>query len=662
MLSVRAKQRVLWILALTAWILADPGESVLAKEAGKGSGLPARQAVKQGVAVEFRIEPLAGKKTDPALEGADAVVQFRLTDAATQTPIKGLRPAAWLDPRTKPTQAKEPPLDCQGKVRAFLQGGLGFRPAVDLNSYYLLALNDGPSISVIDPLLGFGSSKLLTQVLLPSPGEDWVLSGDQNRLYVTLPEANEVAVVDTATWKVIRTIPLAGRPTRLALQPDGKYLWVGRNGDPISDGKAAGASVIDTGALKVATEFPTGSGRHEFAFTADNRYAFVSNERPGTVSVFDVLNLSKVKDLATGAAPVSLAFSALSRTLYVGHADGRVVVIDGQTHEVSARLEADPGLTVLRFSPDGRWAFAASGEKNRIHVFDASTNHLAHTFEVGAGPDQIAFTDHYAYIRARSTQEVTLIQWTALGKEQAVSVARFPAGQSAPGKSAHPAAADAIAPAPEANSVLVANPADKTIYYYGEGMAAPMGSFQNYGSEPRAVRVVDRSLKETAPGVYSAPLRLPQSGTYDVALLVDNPRFEQCHVAEVAPNPDLKQQDQKPLQVEYLLKDRKIRSQAATRLQFKLTDAAGKPMQDDLKDVRVLSLLAPGLWRQRDVARPLGGGVYEVELSAPRPGVYYVSVGCPSLGVRYDQLPNLILHATGEDKPTRPELARGEKP
>jgi YVTN family beta-propeller protein len=400
MLSVRAKQRVLWMLALIAWSLADPGEPVLANEGGKGSGPSARQAVKQGVAVEFRIEPLAGKKTDPALEGADAVVRFQLKDAATQAPIKGLRPAAWLDPRTKPTQAKEPPLDCQDKVRAFLQGGLGFRPAVDLNSYYLLALNDGPSISVIDPLLGFGSSKLLTQVPLPSPGEDWVSSSDQNRLYVTLPEANEVAVVDTTNWKVIRTIPLAGKPTRLALQPDGKYLWVGRNG-PSTDDKATGTSVIDTDALKVAAEFPTGPGRHEFAFTADNRYAFVSNGQPGTVSVFDVRNLSKVKDLATGAAPVSLAFSPLSRTLYVGHADGRVVVIDGQTHEASARLATDPGLTVVRFSPDGRWAFAASGEKSRVHAFDASTNRLAHTFDVGSGPDQITFTDHYAYIRAR---------------------------------------------------------------------------------------------------------------------------------------------------------------------------------------------------------------------------------------------------------------------
>ena len=29
--------------------------------------------------------------------------------------------------------------------------------------------------------------------------------------------------------------------------------------------------------------------------------------------------------------------------------------------------------------------------------------------------------------------------------------------------------------------MLVANPRDKAIYYYQEGMAAPMGQFSNYG-------------------------------------------------------------------------------------------------------------------------------------------------------------------------------------
>jgi hypothetical protein len=48
------------------------------------------------------------------------------------------------------------------------------------------------------------------------------------------------------------------------------------------------------------------------------------------------------------------------------------------------------------------------------------------------------------------------------------------------------------------------------------GMAAPMVNFANYGLDPRAALIVDRSLREVSPGVYQKsdgcsprPLRTP---------------------------------------------------------------------------------------------------------------------------------------------------------
>ncbi len=74
----------------------------------------------------------------------------------------------------------------------------------------------------------------------------------------------------------------------------------------------------------------------------------------------------------------------------------------------------------------------------------------------------------------------------------------------------------------------MANPVDKVLYYYSEGMAAPMGNFQNYRREPLAVMVVDRSLREIKPGIYSTTIKLPASGRYDVAFLNDSPRVSHC--------------------------------------------------------------------------------------------------------------------------------------
>ncbi|MDT7603537.1 MAG: hypothetical protein QOF61_1534, partial [Acidobacteriota bacterium] len=192
----------------------------------------------QGVQVEFTINPVAAAdKQSALLEEQDALVRFRVTDTASKTPLSGVKPSVWI---SRGGAGASDMNVCREKIHSFLQGSLRTRPDVDLNTYYLLALNQEPNISVIDPLLGFGGSKLVTLVFLKSPGEDWVITPDQERLFVSMPAINMVAVVDTNTWQVVANVETGARPVRLALQPDGKYLWVGTD-----DGAESGATVID---------------------------------------------------------------------------------------------------------------------------------------------------------------------------------------------------------------------------------------------------------------------------------------------------------------------------------------------------------------------------------------------------------------------------------
>ena len=48
-------------------------------------------------------------------------------------------------------------------------------PEIDFNQYYVVALNDDATVTVVDPLSGFGGTKLLALVTLPGPGADWCL-------------------------------------------------------------------------------------------------------------------------------------------------------------------------------------------------------------------------------------------------------------------------------------------------------------------------------------------------------------------------------------------------------------------------------------------------------------------------------------------------------
>lgn len=602
-----------------------------------------QKIVKEGVEVEFTIEPATPALGRPELlAGQDVVVRFRVRDTATRTPLSGVRPSAWVSRRSTP--APPDAAQCRERVQSYLQGSLRARPDVDLNAYYILALNQEANISVIDPLLGFGGSKLVTLVFLKSPGADWALTADRSKLFVSMPAAGQVAVIDTTTWKVVANVSTGLGPTRVALQPDGKYLWVAN--DTAGVGERGGVTVIDTGSLRVAARVPTGVGAHEIAFAEDNRVAFVTNRDEGTLSIVDVRKLEKVKDVKTGAPASALAFSPLSKALYVANeSDGSIAVVDGQSHGLLTRIAAQPGLKAVRFAPGGRWGFVPNTARSVVHIFDASTNRLVHSVPVGTAPDQVAFSDTFAYVRSLGTEEVTAIRLSTVGKEP--DMVKIPGGQSAPGAaSAFSSSPEVFVPAPEGGSMLLANPADKMIYYYSEGMAAPMGNFQNYRREPRGVKVVDRSLREESLGVYATTMRLPKDGTFDISLLLNSPRIVHCFEATAKSNPAVKPEQKVGLRIEYLNKEQTPRAGENYKIRFRLSDAATGEPKDALKDVRVLFFLSPGIWQKREMARPVGGGIYELDVNVPQEGVYMVFVESQSQGLQFRHLPYLTLQMT----------------
>ena len=50
---------------------------------------------------------------------------------------------------------------------------------------------------------------------------------DGKRLYITIESKRALGVVDTATWKVIKEIPLTGRPNNVFVSKDNKKVYVG---------------------------------------------------------------------------------------------------------------------------------------------------------------------------------------------------------------------------------------------------------------------------------------------------------------------------------------------------------------------------------------------------------------------------------------------------
>lgn len=223
---------------------------------------------------------------------------------------------------------------------------------------------------------------------------------------------------------------------------------------------------------------------------------------------------------------------------------------------------------------------------------------------------------------------------------------KFPAGGAAPSGAGELSEADAIVSAPDMpDAVYVMNPKERMIYYfhYMEGMPIPSGGLTTYGFQPKAVLVAGKDLRETEPGTYEATVKLTTRGDYDLIFLLDDPRVVHCFTLAVNANPKLRR-GRGAVDITPVAERLELRSDSANVVRFKLTDMYTGETRPELADVRFI-LTATNGWRQRGAVRHVGDGVYELTVSVPTQGVYYMSFEIPSIGLRFSDRAPIIWRA-----------------
>jgi YVTN family beta-propeller protein len=619
----------------------DAARAAAKKAPVKAPASVSQRFEREGVAVDFSLtaSPDAQGQNPGLVAGSDATVTFRLSDARTGAPVTGLHPTGWISSSTSPHAPNE--AQCKDRIKTLAGGLLSTRAEIDLNSYVVLTINHDNTISFINPLVSFSKTKLENLISLPGAGADWALTRQKDLLYVTLPEQSAVAVIDTATRKLKGQVATGEktRPVRVQLQPDGRYLWVGLDG-------SSKIAVIDAQAARLVTTLTVGEGLHNITFTADSSFAYVTNSASDTVSVIETQRFVKVADIKVAKTPVAVAYSSASKLVYVASVNGETIsVIDPAKQQAVANVQVGRGVVALRFEPKGRYGFAVNQVGSTVSVIDAATNSLVGTTAVVKEPDQVVFSDEYAYVRGLGSEKFSLIELREVPSGK-ISPIYIQAGQRpATDVPKEIGVADMIAPVPGGDGAMIANTADAMFYYYTEGMMAPMGSFTNYKRRPRALLILDRSLSEVTPGVYSTPIKLTSAGRFDVPFILDQPRIINCFQLSVAESNDkaVKQQVAGSLLIEPLFKGAQFNMGERVKLRFKITDTDTRQPLAKLKDVRVLVFEPPGVWQQRQWAKEVGNGVYEVEQEFPNDGVFNVMVSIFSRGIEFSDLPFTVV-------------------
>ena len=162
---------------------------------------------------------------------------------------------------------------------------------------------------------------------------------------------------------LVRRIPAS--PVGEALTPDGRYLLAadGRSGAEVISVRAAEAGSKDAVVGTLSAAGRSDVGAIEVAVSRDGRYAFVSDEDSGVISVF---NLSRaladrfapgyfVGTIPAQLDPVGLAFSPDGRWLYsTSEAEGAGSKNVGSLAVIDvAEAEKDPARSVVARTPAG---------------------------------------------------------------------------------------------------------------------------------------------------------------------------------------------------------------------------------------------------------------------------------------------------------------------
>jgi DNA-binding beta-propeller fold protein YncE len=168
-----------------------------------------------------------------------------------------------------------------------------------------------------------------------------------DRLFVGYGRA--LAVLDPQTLAVTRRIELPGHPEAFELEPSGRRVFV-------NVPSAGQVVVIDRQSGTIASTWPlTGAtGNFPMALDDSSNRLYVATRRPALLQAYDTTTGKRVAELPICADADDLFFDTQRRQLYAVCGQGVVEVVrrrEGDRYEVVERLETAPGARTGLFVP-----------------------------------------------------------------------------------------------------------------------------------------------------------------------------------------------------------------------------------------------------------------------------------------------------------------------
>jgi DNA-binding beta-propeller fold protein YncE len=270
-----------------------------------------------------------------------------------------------------------------------------------------------------------------------------------------------ISVVDMATLKELRRIPVLREPHHVALTPDGKFLLVGdtagnellfldpTNGDvkkrmAMADPYQIGFSpngrfftvtglarnqvdVYDGASMTLLKRFPIASMPSHLAYSPDSSMVYVSLQGSDSLMAIDLTRLAVVWVKPVGKTPAGVMWHD-GHVLVADMGADYLAEVDPVDGSVVRRIVTGRGAHNLFLSPDQRIIWVNNRVAGTTVALDAKTFALIRSYSIPGGPDDIDFApDGKLWITRRFAEKVAVLD-PATGQYQTVDVGRSPHG------------------------------------------------------------------------------------------------------------------------------------------------------------------------------------------------------------------------------------------
>lgn len=235
-------------------------------------------------------------------------------------------------------------------------------------------------------------------------------------LYFADAGNDSVAVINAATLSAKNYNPAETDihtgfvPENLAASPDGSQLWVADTGPQTSQDSPSDVAVIDTATNKVIATLPLRGGPSQIAFSPNGASAYVVTAEG--LWTFSTATLQKTGFTGGLGDPRGVAVSPDGTTIYVTDTDGNSVkVISAGTGKVTATIGVGDLPWQIVIAANGKTAYVADPDSNEVSVIDTATDQVTDTISVPGDPDTVALTPDGSqlWIGQASAAYVTLV-------------------------------------------------------------------------------------------------------------------------------------------------------------------------------------------------------------------------------------------------------------